>query len=154
MGVGLGWATVHTAVQSYPFWQAIGKGAELVIDTPRMFIDFIPIAIQNPDKALMGPIGAAQVTGEMIEYGSVASVVGLAGSISIAVAIFNFIPIPPLDGAGMVLATLEGIRRGKRLSPRKEQLVYAMGTMFLLMLTVLIWYNDIIRLISGERILP
>jgi regulator of sigma E protease len=118
-----------------------------------MLWDFILAASSDPSHALVGPVGAAQVTGEMIKYG-VSLVVGLAGSLSIGLAVFNLIPIPPLDGGGAALAIAEGIRRGKRLSVKSERLLYTMGTLILLGIFVMVTYNDILRLISGESILP
>lgn len=144
IGVELGYVTKYTTVHRYSFKEAITGGASIIIHVPLMIKEII----RDPGSALMGPVGAAQVTGEMIEYG-IAPTIGIAGSISLGVALFNFIPIPPLDGAGMLLAIIELVRHGKRLSIEKERLIYMLGTAFLIMLTVVIWYNDILRLIRG-----
>jgi regulator of sigma E protease len=67
----------------------------------------------------------------------------------LGIGLFNFFPIPPLDGGGMLVALIEGVRRGKRLSPHAMRLAYTMGTTFLITLMVLITFYDILRLIKG-----
>ena len=73
----------------------------------------------------------------------------MAGLISLGIGLFNFIPIPPLDGGGMLVALIESIRRGKRLTQRAMRITYTSGTILLITLMVLITYNDILRLING-----
>jgi regulator of sigma E protease len=66
------------------------------------------------------------------------------------VALFNFIPFPPLDGGGIVIALIEGIRRGKRLSQKAVHAAYYVGWVFMIMLFVVVFYSDIARIISGK----
>jgi regulator of sigma E protease len=73
----------------------------------------------------------------------------MASIISLGLGIFNLLPIPPLDGGGMLVAFIEGCRRGKRLSPRKVRLAHTIGTAFLIALMALVFFSDIFRLISG-----
>jgi regulator of sigma E protease len=153
VGISLSWATTHTAIRQYPPWEAITMSGKLILDTPKMLGDLIFSIRQDPSHALVGPVGAAQATGEMMKYG-VSAVVVLAGSLSIGLALFNILPFPPLDGGGAVLAIIEGIRRGRRLSEKSERLLYTMGTLILLGIFVMITYNDILRLISGESVFP
>jgi regulator of sigma E protease len=74
----------------------------------------------------------------------------IAGLISIGIALFNLIPVPPLDGGGMLVALVEAARRGKRLSERAIRLSYAIGTALLIMLVILITTSDLLRLIEGR----
>jgi regulator of sigma E protease len=148
LGVGLSWVTPHTTVYRRSFWESVTSSGNIMIHMPSVIRELAPSIIQNPGDTLRGPIGAVQITGEAIEYG-LASVISLAGSISIGIALFNLLPIPPLDGAGMLLAVVELIRHGKRISIEREQMIYTIGTALLITLTILIWYNDVLRLIRG-----
>ena len=148
LGVELYWLKEHTAIYRLGFRKAISESAHIIISIPTIFPELVSAIIQNPADTLMGPIGAAQMTGEMIKYGA-SAVISSAGSISMGLALFNLLPIPPLDGAGMLLAIIEILRRGKRLSLQKEQLIYKSGTLLLIILTIIVWYNDIVRLIRG-----
>jgi len=78
------------------------------------------------------------------------SILFMASIISLGLAIFNFLPIPPLDGGGMLVAFIEGCRRGRRLSPRTVRLAYTIGTAFLIALVILVTFKDVLHLISGE----
>jgi regulator of sigma E protease len=77
-----------------------------------------------------------------------------AALISINLAIINLFPFPGLDGGRLVFVTLEWVRRGKRISAKKEGLVHLVGLIVLLVLIAAISYYDITRIIQGESLLP
>ena len=97
---------------------------------------------------LAGPVGIAQVTGEVAKAGW-QPLVELAALLSLNLAIINILPIPALDGGRIVFVALEWIRRGKRISPQREGLVHLVGFTLLIGSIVLISYFDIIRIIQG-----
>lgn len=140
----------HIDKQQLSFWQAFYRGGDYVVHIPYLIKESIPLIREDPSKAVVGPIGAGQLTVETVKSFGLSNILFLAGIISIGLALFNFIPIPPLDGGGMLVALIEGIRRGKRLSPRTVRLAYAIGTALIITLFVVIMYSDILRLIRGE----
>jgi len=99
--------------------------------------------------AVAGPIGIAQMTGEVAALGAW-PLIQLTALISASLAIVNLLPIPGLDGGRIVFVIIEGIRRGKRVSAKKEGMIHLIGLVILMMLVVLVSYNDILRLIRGE----
>ena len=103
---------------------------------------------ENP--GLTGPIGIAQVTGEVAKVG-IAPIFELTALISISLGIVNLLPIPALDGGRLMFVLLEGIRGGKRISPQKEGFIHLAGFMLLISLVVVMSYFDIMRILSGER---
>jgi regulator of sigma E protease len=139
----------HIEQVRVPVWRAFYLGARDIIYMPVLIIEAIPQMISSPGTALVGPIGAGQLTVEVVRSFGSSSIVFMASMISLGIAIFNFLPIPPLDGGGMLVAFIEGCRRGKRLSPRTVRLAYTIGTGFLIALVVLIFTLDIYRLPSG-----
>jgi regulator of sigma E protease len=149
-GVELRWVDgVHIEQERIPVWRAVYLGARDIIYMPVLIIEAIPLIIESPDMALVGPIGAGQLTVEIVRSSGFSSTLFMASMISLGLAIFNFLPIPPLDGGGMLVAFIEGCRRGKRLSPRTVRLAYTIGTTFLIALVVLITVVDIWRLPKG-----
>ena len=50
----------------------------------------------------------------------------------------------------MLVAFIEGVRRGKRLSPRAMRLAYTIGTGFIIALVIVVVFFDVLRLIRGE----
>ncbi|MBN2100173.1 MAG: RIP metalloprotease RseP [Dehalococcoidia bacterium] len=131
-------------------WQAVWDTGDFVIHLPTLIKDSIPLIRQDPGSALIGPVGAAQLTVEVVKVGGFANVLFLGGFISISLALFNFLPVPPLDGGGMLIALIEGIRGGKRLPQKAVRFVYIAGTALMILLFVVVFYGDIARLISGE----
>ena len=153
IGVDGIYADTYPGSERYPFFQAIAKGGEYFIKMPSMIVDAISAMDGDYSDAVVGPVGVVQITGETTKYGFGATI-GLAGLISFGIGLFNLFPIPPLDGGTILISGVEGIRRGKRLSPRAMQLTYAIGAALLFTLFIMITYNDIVRLIRGDNILP
>jgi membrane-associated protease RseP (regulator of RpoE activity) len=149
-GVELKWVEgVHFEQERLPVWRAVYLGARDIIYMPVLIIEAIPQIIESPDMALVGPIGAGQLTVEIVRSSGFSGILFMAGMLSLGLAIFNFLPIPPLDGGGMLVAFIEGCRRGKRLSPRTVRLAYTIGTAFLIALVILVTFSDIWRLPRG-----
>ena len=149
-GVAMRWVEeAHMEQERLPVWRAVYLGARDIIYMPVLIIEAIPQIIESPDKALVGPIGAGQLTVEIVRSSGFSSMLFMASMISLGLGIFNLLPIPPLDGGGMLVAFIEGCRRGKRLSPRTVRLAYTIGTAFLIALVIMIFLIDIWRLPRG-----
>ena len=70
-----------------------------------------------------------------------------AGFISIMLGLTNLLPIPALDG-GRILFILIEVIRGRRVDPRREQWVHAVGMLILLGLSTVVIVMDIVQPIS------
>jgi len=150
-GVELRWVPgVDIEQNRLPVWRAAYLGASYIIHMPALIIEAIPLIRESPDTALVGPIGAGQLTVEAVQSFGFSTILYMAGIISLGIGIFNLLPIPPLDGGGMLVALIEGVRRGKRLSRRAVRLAYTIGTAFLIALVVLVTISDILRLVGGR----
>jgi regulator of sigma E protease len=108
--------------------------------------------IRATSPQLAGPIGIAQMTGEVARAGGWTAVLGFAALLSLNLAVLNVLPIPMLDGGRIVFVVLEWVRRGKRISPQKENLVHVVGMVVLLLAVVVVSYFDIARILSGESL--
>lgn len=154
IGVQLSSAEFTTARESLPIWQAAASGVKTTWETLVLFRNEIAswfIKKQAPQVA--GPIGIAQVTGEVAQSG-LSPLLAFAALISLNLAIFNLLPIPGLDGGRLVFVFLEWVLRGKRISPRREQLVHFIGFAVLIALVVLVSYFDIMRITAGDSLMP
>jgi len=150
-GVELRWVDgTHLEQERLPVWRAVYLGARYIIYMPALIIEAIPLIRESPDMALVGPIGAGQLTVEAVRSSGFSNILFMASIISLGIGMFNLLPIPPLDGGGMLVAFIEGFRRGKRLSPRAVRLAHTIGTTFLITLVILVTFSDILRLISGR----
>jgi regulator of sigma E protease len=150
-GVAMRWVEGADIEQErIPVWEAVYMGARYIIYMPVLIVQAIPLMIQRPDLALVGPIGAGQLTVEVVRTSGSDTILFMGGIISLGLGIFNLFPVPPLDGGGMLVALIEGFRRGRRLSAQKVRLAQYIGTVFLITLMVAITFSDIYRLISGQ----
>ena len=98
---------------------------------------------------LSGPIGIAQITGEVTQQGGFRGWLVLAILFSINLAILNILPIPMLDGGRLLFVAIEWVRGGKRVPPDKENLVHLIG--FVVLIGLILWISalDIGRLVQG-----
>lgn len=101
-----------------------------------------------------GPVGIAQIVGETYEevkpYGLgsvVLSMMNIAILLSVNLGILNLLPVPALDGGRLVFLLVEAVR-GKPIPPEKEGMVHFAGMVVLMLLMVLVLFNDISRLFS------
>ncbi len=140
--------------QHYPFWKAIPLGASECIETFVLFKNgIISMVIGAIPVELAGPVGIAQITGEVAKAG-ISPLLEFAAFLSINLAIINIFPLPALDGGRIVFVLLEWVRRGKRISPKREGLVHLIGFAMLMAVIVVLTYQDIIRIISGGSLIP
>jgi regulator of sigma E protease len=100
-----------------------------------------------------GPVGIVQATGEIASYGIV-PLLEFAAFISLILGLLNLFPLPALDGGRIAFVLLEWIRRGKRISPKREGLVHLIGFIIFMVIMLAVTLQDIIRIVSGESILP
>jgi len=94
--------------------------------------------------SLSGPVGIYQVVGESAKYGFI-NVVYLIGYICINVGFINLIPLPAFDGGRVLFMIIEAIK-GKPVSPKVENTIHAIGLILLMILMVVITFNDIVRI--------
>jgi regulator of sigma E protease len=66
----------------------------------------------------------------------------LIGLVSVALATTNLLPLPALDGGRIFFVLVEAVR-GRRLDPARESRVHLVGMVMLLLLMVVITYQDI-----------
>ncbi len=154
--IGIKQETLNAATtrESYPFWRAIPLGANGLVETLILYKNGMVGVIMGAVPAeFMGPVGIVQATGEIAKYGII-PLLEFAALISLILGIFNLFPLPALDGGHAAFVLLEWVRRGKRISPKKEGLVHLIGFILLLALLVAVTFQDIIRIISGESLIP
>ncbi|PWG00728.1 RIP metalloprotease RseP [Levilactobacillus bambusae] len=92
---------------------------------------------------LGGPVAIFATTSQATQMG-LAGVLNFLAFLSINLAIVNLIPIPALDGGKILLNIIEGIRR-KPLSEKVETIITLVGVAILVILMVLVTWNDIER---------
>lgn len=92
---------------------------------------------------LGGPVMMFQMSSEASKAGF-ETVILLMAMLSVNLGIVNLLPIPALDGGKLVLNVFEGIR-GKPLSQEKEMIITLVGVGLVMVLMILVTWNDIQR---------
>lgn len=101
---------------------------------------------------MSGPVGIVKTIGDTYDasktsgaYYVVLSMINISILLSANLGVMNLLPIPALDGGRLVFLVIEAVRR-KRVNPDKEGMVHFVGLMLLMLLMVIIMFNDIRKL--------
>ena len=132
-------------VRRLPWGQAITASVQDSFRNSMVTFDAIGkiLTRRMSPRSLSGPISIAQMSGEAYRAGLPALLM-LVSFISLQLGIFNLLPIPILDGGVILLLLIEGAMR-RDLSLRVKERVIQVGLVLLLLLAVMVMYNDIVK---------
>ena len=154
--VGVGSEVANPTVESgmSPPWRAL---PESLAATGTMFVlvknEFSKWAGGGDAPDFAGPVGIAQVSGEVAQQGDIRLLIAFAGFLSMNLAIVNILPIPMLDGGRMVFVGIEWLRRGRRISQSRENMAHLIGFVLLIGLVLVLTFGDLMRIVQGEKLL-
>ena len=129
--------------------EAVKEGSGFIYQASGLILDLLAKLVTNP-KSVLGqlrsPIGAVTETAPIAQRDIMEYLVTLAG-ISMAIGIFNLLPIPPLDGGRILISAVESLIR--RPMP-KESLAFVnvIGVSLLLTLMAYVIVADVFRLVA------
>jgi membrane-associated protease RseP (regulator of RpoE activity) len=103
-------------------------------------------------KQLDGPVGIVAVSGQAYQAGF-ATLLTFMALISLNLGVLNILPIPILDGGVILLLVIESLL-GRDLSLRMKERIVQASFVFLLMLTVIVLYNDVVKLLPPTQPTP
>lgn len=135
---------IQTTVEKN-FSSAIKGGFNNFVISVNMMFEFIGQLFKgnvNKDD-VSGPVGIVYAVGQVSKQGLM-SLLLFTGLISINLGVFNLLPIPALDGSRIVFLIIE-LLRGKPVDPNKEGFVHMVGFVILILLMIVVAYNDIIK---------
>lgn len=92
---------------------------------------------------LSGPVGIYKTTETVVAFGFY-NVLYFAAMLSVNLGIMNLLPLPALDGGRLLFFAFEAVR-GKPLDRQKEGMVHFVGIVLLMILMVVVTWNDIQR---------
>jgi len=142
-------ASDDIVIKKYSFLDSIVKGTEKSISLIGLTFDVVGKLFSGnlSLKVLGGPIQIAVVTGQAAEKGY-GELILLMAFISIQLGILNLLPIPVLDGGFLLFFLIEAIRK-KPLSEKTMAGLMNLGFVLLLLLTIVVTKNDILRFWKG-----
>ena len=92
---------------------------------------------------MVGIVGISEI---VVKTTGIANYINLMALISISLGITNLLPIPALDGGKILILIIEIIRR-KQMKIETEAKIQMIGFSILLALSLIVTYNDIIRIL-------
>jgi regulator of sigma E protease len=99
-----------------------------------------------------GPVRIVAVLGVLVQNSGdqlLKVILTFTALISLMLGIGNLLPIPALDGGRLFFFLIEGVT-GKKVKPKIENMIHAIGFAVLLFLMVLIVFNDFYRIFTGQ----
>ena len=93
---------------------------------------------------LSGPVGIFSVVGDQ-SSGGIMNILYLVAFLSINVGFINLLPLPAFDGGHILFIIIEKIK-GSPVKPETENMIHTIGLFLLMILMVVITFNDILRL--------
>ncbi len=141
-------AEVIFAKESYTIGPALLKGIEKTWDMSWLTLRMLGKMItgQASVKNLSGPISIAQYAGDSAK-GGVAAFLWFLGIVSVSLGILNLLPVPILDGGHLLYYAVEFFK-GSEVSESIQIIGQQIGFTLLLGLMILVFYNDIVRLMG------
>jgi len=146
--IGVAWEQ-QTTMLKYPPGEAIAQGVvksiksvDLVVRTVRWLIGG-QVNVSN----LAGPVGIYRIASAAWAAGFV-TLLQFAAILSFNFSVLNLLPIPVLDGGQLVLVGTEAVMR-RPVGIRMQIWLQRVGVALLALLMVVVFYNDIIKIIEG-----
>ncbi|HPT08614.1 MAG TPA: RIP metalloprotease RseP [bacterium] len=146
----IGIAFSDTATISYTWYQSLWEGVkmtgQLLWAIVYAFYDLIRNLIigQGATVEVAGPIGIADLTGQMVQMGFI-YLLQFTALLSLNLAIINILPFPALDGGRLLFLLIEKIK-GKPVKQEVEAVFHNIGFILLMALVVWVTFKDIINI--------
>lgn len=153
----LGISFSETAVVSYPWYEAIYRGAEatanITVAILQAFGRMLGSLFGVTEKVALdvtGPVGIVYLTKQVSDLG-LPYLLQFAALLSVNLGIINILPIPALDGGRILFVLIEKLK-GSPVSRRIEGLIHQVGFILLLLLMLLITIRDFSQFRILEKI--
>jgi regulator of sigma E protease len=117
-----------------PFGAAIPRAFADVWDITTSTIAAVGAMFRGHVDSLAGPIGIVKQASAEVRRG-LGDFAQVLATISVELAIFNFLPVPALDGGRLVFLGFELVS-GRKVNPRAETAVHVVGFLLLIALFV------------------
>ena len=120
----------------YAFWDTADFSVSILDNLRLLFTGNVSM------DQLMGPVGISET---VAQTASITEYVYIIALISLSLGVTNLLPFPPLDGGKILFLIIEGIRR-KPLKENIEMGIQAAGFLILILLSLYVAYNDVLRI--------
>ena len=133
-----------------PLSQALSKSLETNKRYSQLILELIQKMVQRKAsvKQLAGPIQIGAAAGQYARQPGWSPLLSFVALISLNLGVFNLLPIPILDGGLILFLLVEGLM-GRDISQPIKERIYQVAFVFLLLLGMMVIYNDLLRTVPG-----
>lgn len=136
-------------LKQFAFTEAVTFGFKRTVELVDLTLMFLRklVAGHVPADNIGGPIMVMQIAGQAAQT-DFSTILTVLSFLSIQLGILNLLPIPVLDGGHLFFNFVELLWR-RPLSLRAREMMQQLGLGLLLMLMLLAFYNDLMRIFLG-----
>ena len=137
----------------YGPFEAVGMAIEQVVRVTGVLVTFVGELLTGERdlyRNVTGPVGIASVGATSVEQGFFPQLLAL---ISLNLALFNLLPILPLDGGHLFFIATEKVL-GRPVSQETMGRIAALGIALVLVLFVFAMYADLSKIFTGQPFIP
>ncbi len=151
VAVGIAFAMVETVQRT--FFEALTESFKATADglvniTVGLYTLIAGAVTGTADLSqVAGPVGIVGMVGDAASFG-ITALLTFTAIISLNLAIINLLPIPALDGGRLVFVAIEAVTR-RPINPVWAGRVNLVGFALLMILMVMVTYNDIMRIFTN-----
>ncbi len=127
--------------------RAVGFGFERTVSLSGLILTDLG-NILSPKTKLTGPVGIIGGVAKSAQRG-LATFLGILAYISVALALFNLLPVPALDGGRLVFLFAETIR-GKPVDEKIEGIIHAVGFILLIGTVLVVTFKNDLGVFSND----
>ncbi len=131
---------------------SFGEALDASVKAPVAMVAGLAGIAANPSRAKdeVGGTASIAIQAHKASQEGFWTVVRLAALLSISLGVMNLLPIPPLDGGQMMVAFIEMLRGGKRLSIQVQNMVATVGMFAILALVAFVMFADVNKLMGKK----
>jgi len=144
----------EVVVFRYPIQESFGRAFKKLVEITVLTyksIYFMITGTMSAKDSMTGPIGIYYIVKTAADMG-LSHLLYIVGIISASLAIFNLLPVIPLDGGHLFLLVIEKIR-GKALPQKVDEAIARIGFSLIITLALFVFYSDFARFGLFEKIM-
>lgn len=152
--LGFGFGVERGPDEQFGFTEGIGEGLDyswFVVSESAQQLGRV-FTSEQAREDIQSVVGVGAVYNEIANEG-VSTILQFIGVLSLALAIFNLIPFPPLDGGHILFALIEKVR-GSPLPRAVFERASMVGLALMLLMMLFVVQNDIIDIQNGTVLGP
>jgi regulator of sigma E protease len=150
----IGLASYPTKVMKLPFPEAVRRSISECVKNSSLILELIRKMVEHKVsiRQVDGPIGIGSAVGSAAREGWM-QLLFVSAIISLNLGVMNLLPIPILDGGVILLLLIEGLMQ-RDISLSIKERIYQAAFVFLVLFSVMVIYNDIVKTLPGLTRLP